>query len=73
MIYIKKQLSEDVTVQIRLTEDDEFYTCCAECGQEVKATEEILDDFGEFLVGGKGIICEECVVNRNSSGNGHEK
>lgn len=64
MIYVKKQLSEDVTVRVVLTEDTEFYTDCGECGREIKATEEIIEDFSEFLFGSCSIFCEKCTAKR---------
>ena len=67
MIYVKKQLTEDATVQIELNEDTEFYTRCGECGQELKATDEILDDFSEFLFGSCCILCEKCTAKHDAS------
>lgn len=64
MIYIKKKLAEDMTVEIELTEDDEYCTRCMGRGQEVKATEEIIDDFSGFLFGAAGIYCDKCTAKR---------
>lgn len=65
MIYVKKKLTEDMPVKIELTEDDEYYTHCVGCGEEVKATEEIIDDLSGFLFGASGIYCEKCAANRH--------
>lgn len=62
MIYVKKQLAEDVTAQIGLNEDTEFYIGCGECGHEIKATEEILDNFSDFIFGSCTIFCEKCTA-----------
>lgn len=64
MLYVKKKLTEDLTVNVELTENDEYYTRCVGCGQEVKATEEIIDDFTGFLFGTAGIYCEKCTAKR---------
>lgn len=66
MIYIKKKLMDGITAEIELDEDTELYTRCMECGALVTATDEILDDFSEFLFGSHGIICEKCVAKRKA-------
>ena len=73
MIYVKKQLAEGATVQINLAENDEFYTYCYECGKEIEATEEVLDDFSGFLFGANRIFCAKCTEKRRASENIHEK
>ena len=67
MIYVKKQLSDGVTVQTELTDEDYFYTRCVDCGQEIEATNEILDDFADFIFGACYILCEKCTAKRNGS------
>lgn len=64
MIYIKKKFMDGVTAKIELDEDAELYTRCMECGALVEATDEILDDFSDFLFGSCGIICAKCVAKR---------
>lgn len=65
MIYIKKQTSKDKTKTVELTESTKFFTKCAECGKEVEATEEILDNFSGFLYEEKRLYCEDCTRSRS--------
>lgn len=67
MIYVKKKLMDGVTAEIELDEGAELYTRCMECGAIVSATDEILDDFSEFLFGSCGIVCEKCTAKREAA------
>lgn len=69
MIYTKRQTSKGKTKTVELTEDTKFYTQCADCGREIEATEEIMDDFSEYIYGLRRIICESCTAERRSAEN----
>lgn len=65
MIYIKNPKSNDV-MTVKLDENTEFYTECNDCGKEIEATEEILDDFTGFLYGSTRLYCEKCAAKRKN-------
>lgn len=69
MIYIKRTTSKGKTKPIEITEDTKFFTKCTECGKEVEATEEIIDDFSEYIYGSRRVICESCTAKRRSAEN----
>lgn len=62
MIVIKKTISEEITAEIELNDETEFYTRCPECGQLVEASEEIINDFAGYLFDDVGIICKNCAM-----------
>lgn len=69
MIYIKRQTSKGKNKTVELTEDTKFYAQCADCGKEVEATEEIIDNFSEYIYGSCRIICDSCAAKRRSAEN----
>lgn len=69
MIYTKRQTSKGKTKTVELKEDTKFYTQCADCGKEIEATDEILDDFSDFIYGSCYIICESCTAKRRNAEN----
>lgn len=67
MIYTKRQTSKGKTKTVELTEDTKFYAQCANCGKEVEATNEIIDDFWGFLFEESRVYCENCTAAHDSN------
>ena len=66
MVIIRKSITDEITAEIELSDETEFFTRCQKCGKLVEATDEIIDDFGEFLFNSSGIICEKCAAKSNN-------
>ena len=64
MIFLKRKLTDGVTAEIELDEDTLLYATCQKCGAAVEATEDIVENFSEYLYGCCYLICERCAAKR---------
>lgn len=66
MFYVKKEIGNDIVVKIDLY-DDEIYTQCPICGEEIQIDGEFLAQIlnGGDLIG-TSVYCEKCSKKRRS-------
>lgn len=71
MFYVKSQLDESTTLLTEIT-DENVFTRCPDCGQEVAVDlNDIVDDEGQLDLFGVGVCCTECSRKRwNAAGMG---
>ena len=60
MFYVKSQLDESTTLLTEIT-DENVFTRCPDCGQEVSV---VIDDEGQLDLFGVGVCCTECSRKR---------
>lgn len=71
MFYCKTQLNESTTLLTEIS-DENVFTRCSDCGQEVAIDlNDIVDDEGQLDLFGVGVCCAECSRKRwNAAGMG---
>lgn len=64
MFYVKSQLDESTTLLTEIT-DENVFTRCPDCGQEVSVgLNDVIDDEGQLDLFGTGVCCAECSRKR---------
>lgn len=64
MFYVKSQLDESTTLLTEIT-DENVFTRCPDCGQEVSVDlNDVIDAEGQLDLFGVGVCCTECSRKR---------
>lgn len=64
MFYVKTQLDESTVMLTEIT-DENVFTRCPDCGQEVSVDlNDVIDDEGQLDLFGTGVCCAECSRKR---------
>ena len=64
MFYVKSKLDESTTLLTEIT-DENVFTRCPDCGQEVSVDlNDVIDDEGQLDLFGTGVCCAECSRKR---------
>ena len=64
MFYVKFHLDESTTLLTEIT-DENVFTRCPDCGQEVSVDlNNVIDDEGQLDLFGTGVCCAECSRKR---------
>lgn len=64
MFYVKSKFDENTTLLTEIT-DENVFTRCPDCGQEVSVDlNDVIDDEGQLDLFGTGVCCAECSRKR---------
>lgn len=72
MFYVKEKLSDAVAVSIEIT-DENVFTRCPGCGDEVSVDLAELFSDGESDLYGTAVYCDECSRKIRNERYGHER